>query len=94
MFPFANRHQPCQSRTRLESYFLIFQVLLLCHNFYSIYRKIVKMKRYSDIICLFQLVQLGDSEMDIDEESSDVHLGILVSIVFELVFSLYNLLQS
>jgi hypothetical protein len=54
----------------------------------------VKMKRYSDIICLFQLVQLGDSEMDIDEESSDVHMGILVSIVFELVFSLFNLLQS
>lgn len=51
-------------------------------------------RQYRDIIYLFQLVQLGDSEMDIDEESSDVHVGILVSIVFELVFSLYNLLQS
>lgn len=41
-------------------------------------------KQYRDIIYLFQLVQLGGSEMDIDEESSRVHMGLLVSIVCEL----------
>jgi hypothetical protein len=49
------------------------------------YRKIVVIKQYRDIIYLFQLVQqFGGSEMDIDEESSHVHMGLLVTIGFEL----------